>query len=215
MSSAVIFDLDGILVDSENYKYMSWKEAFKRVGIDMSREEFFEDWVIRGCTFSETLRKHGFGGEIKEEDLRPIVSKHYLGYIESEISLMTGAIEVLDRLEGEFPLGLASSSHKLYVDKIVEKLGIADRFVAFASGSEVERLKPNPDLLLLVAGRIGVSPEECVAVDDAPKGVLAAKRAGMSVIAVPTEDTRLASFEDAEIVLPCLSEITADLVRLL
>jgi HAD superfamily hydrolase (TIGR01509 family) len=215
MSSVVIFDLDGILVDSEYYKFKSWQEAFRTVGIEMTREEFLEEWVLKGSSFQETVVKHNYQGSIKEDDLRPIVNEHYLRFIESDLCPMPGAIEVLDRLQNEFPLGLASSSHKLYVDKIMDKLEIADRFVAIACGSEVKKLKPSPDVLLLATERMGVEPKECVAIDDAPKGVLAAKNAGMKAIAVPTKDTQFGDFEKAEIVLPSLGEITIDLIRML
>lgn len=215
MSSVVIFDLDGILVDSEYYKFKSWQEAFRTIGIEMSREEFLEEWVLKGSSFQETVEMHNYQGKIEEDDLRPIVNEQYLRYIESDICLMPGALEVLNRLQNEFPLGLASSSHKLYVDKILDKLEIADRFAATACGSEVKKLKPNPDVLLLATERMGVDPKECVAVDDAPKGVLAAKNAGMKAIAVPTEDTQYGDFEKAEIVLPSLGEITIELIRLL
>lgn len=215
MASAVIFDLDGILVHSEHYKHKAWQKALRTIGIEMSWEEFLQEWVVKGSSLSETLKKHNYQGEIEEEDLRPIVNEHFLRYIEEDICAAPGAIEVLNTLREEFPLGLASSSHKLYVDKILGKLGISDLFVTTACGSEVERLKPSPDVLLLAAERMGADPKDCVAIDDAPKGVLAAKRAGMTAIAVPTKNTQFADFEKAEIVLPSLTEITVDLIRMM
>ncbi|TET89375.1 MAG: HAD family phosphatase [Methanomassiliicoccales archaeon] len=215
MSSAVIFDLDGILVESERYKHKAWQKAFRTIGIEMSWEDFLQEWVVKGSSFSETLERYGYQGTIEEDDLRPIVNEHYLRSIEEDICALPGAIDVLERLYDEFPLGLASSSTKVYVDKTIEKLGIADRFVATACGSEVKRLKPSPDVLLLAAERMDVDPKVCVAIDDAPKGVLAAKGAGMSAIAVPTKDTQFGDFDKADIVLPSLNEITPHLIRML
>ncbi|MFQ5885081.1 MAG: HAD family hydrolase [Thermoplasmata archaeon] len=215
MSSAVIFDLDGILVESERYKHKAWQKALRTIGIEMSWEDFLQEWVVKGSSFSETLKKYNYQGEIEEDDLRPIVNEEYLRYIEEDICAMPGVYDVLDRLSGEFPLSLASSSKKLYVDKTLEKLGIADMFVATACGSEVKRLKPSPDVLLLVAERMDVDPRVCVVIDDAPKGVLAAKRAGMSAIAVPTKDTQFGDFGKADVVLPSLNEIMPDMIRML
>jgi HAD superfamily hydrolase (TIGR01509 family) len=215
MSDVVIFDLDGILVESEQYKHKAWQKALRTIGIEMSWEDFLQEWVVKGSSFSETLERYGYQGDIEEDDLRPVVNEHYLRYIQEDICAMPGAIDVLERLHGEFPLGLASSSTKLYVEKTIEKLGIADMFVAIACGSEVPKLKPSPDVLLLAAERMDVDPKVCAVIDDAPKGVMAAKSAGMSAIAVPTKHTQFGDFEKADIVLPDLNEVTPDLIRML
>lgn len=215
MAEVVIFDLDGILVDTEYYKFKAWQAALRTIGIEMDHDEFQREWVLRGTSFAEFLKERGLEGTAVEDDLRPVVSDHYLRSIDEEVCLMPGVNETLERLGKEFPLGLATSSYKTYADRILEKFEIADRFKATACGSEVKRLKPSPDILLLAAERMNVDPKVCVAVDDAPKGVKGAKSAGMKAIAVPTKDTQFGEFYDADIVLPSLDEITVELIRMI
>lgn len=214
MADFVIFDLDGVLVDTEYCKFRAWRRAFQTIGIDISYEEFVHEWVMKGTSFSDLLRKHGRENDLREEDLRPIVSEGYFKYIDKEIQLRPGALNVLERLVPELPVGLATSSRKEYVERILRKFGIMKKFRAVACGSEVKRLKPSPDVLLLAAERMGAKPEVCVNIDDAPKGVISAKRAGMKAIAVPTRDTEFGDFYEADIVLASLEDITIDLVRM-
>ncbi len=215
MAEAVIFDLDGILVDTEHYKFKAWQAAFRTIGVEMDLDEFQREWVLKGTSFAEFLKGRGLQGAATEDDLRPVVNEHYLGAIDEDVCLMPGVSEVLDRLGNEFPLGLATSSHRMYADRILQKFEIAERFKATACGSEVERLKPSPDVLLLAAERMDVDPKVCVAIDDAPKGIKGAKNAGMRAIAVPTKDTQFGDFDEADIVLPGLDEITVELVRMI
>ncbi len=86
-------------------------------------------------------------------------------------------------------------------------------FKAIANGSEVENLKPHPEVLLLAAERMGVNPEVCVVIEDAPKGIVAAKNAGMKGIAIPTEDTESGDFSEADLVLKSLNDVTIELIR--
>lgn len=214
MAEVVIFDMDGILVDSEYYKIKAWQKAFRTIGIELEEDDMIREWVVKGTSFDETVRMFN-REDVVEDDLRPIVTEQYLKSIDAEVCLLPGAREALDRLHSEFLLGLASSSHKMYVEKLIEKFGIADKFRAIACGSEVERLKPYPDVMLLAAERMGVDPKVCVAIDDAPKGVIAAKRAGMKAIAVPTKHTQYGDFDEAGIVLPSLDEVTVELIQMM
>lgn len=212
MAEAVIFDLDGILVDTEHYKFNAWQEAFRSIGIEITWEEFRQEFVVQGSTFVEFLERRNFKDEFIEEDVRPVANEYFLRSIEVEVPAMPGAVEVLRRLYGEFVLGLATNSYWLYVEKLLEKFEMKRYFKAIANGSEVENLKPSPDVLLLAAERMGVGTEVCVVVEDAPKGIVAAKNAGMKGIAIPTEDTESGDFSGADIVLTGLNEITATLI---
>lgn len=214
MAEAVVFDLDGTLINSEYYKIRAWKKAFSSVGLEIDEDELVREWVVKGTSFSQTVKKYGLENVI-EEDLRPIVSEDYLKSIETDVCLLPGVREAIDRLRGELPLGLATSSHRMYVDKLMDKFGFGEFFKGIACGSEVKALKPDPAVMLLAAERMGIEASECVAIDDAPKGVIAAKRAGMKAIAVPTKYTQFGDFDQADIVLPGLDEVTVELVRMI
>lgn len=213
MAEAVIFDLDGILVDTEHYKFKAWQEAFRTLGVEITWEEFRQEFVVQGSTFVEFLERRNYKEEFIEDDVRPVANRYFLRSIEEEVLTMPGAVEVLDKLHGEFVLGLASNSYWLYVDKLLEKFEMKEFFKAIANGSEVENLKPQPDVLLLAAERMGVDPKVCVVVEDAPKGIVAAKNAGMKGIAIPTEDTETGDFGQADLVLKSLHDVTIELIR--
>jgi HAD superfamily hydrolase (TIGR01509 family) len=213
MSGAVIFDLDGILVDTEHYKFKAWQEAFRTLGIEVTWEEFRQEFIVQGSTFVEFLERRDYKEEFIEDDVRPVANRYFLKAIEEEVPAMPGAVEVLVRLHEEFVLGLASNSYWLYVDKLLEKFGMKRYFKAIANGSEVENLKPHPEVLLLAAERMDVDPEVCVVIEDAPKGIVAARNAGMKGIAIPTEDTETGDFSQADLVLASLDDLTTDVIR--
>lgn len=213
MAEAVIFDLDGILVDTEHYKFKAWQEAFRTLGVEITWEEFRQEFVVQGSTFVRFLERRNYQEEFIEDDVRPVANRYFLRSIEEEVPAMPGAVEVLGRLHEEFVLGLASNAYWLYVDKLLEKFGMKRYFKAIANGSEVENLKPHPEVLLLAAERMGVDPEVCVVIEDAPKGIVAAKNAGMKGIAIPTEDTESGDFTQADLVLKSLNDITVELIR--
>ncbi|MEE9224380.1 MAG: HAD family phosphatase [Thermoplasmata archaeon] len=213
MAEAVIFDLDGILVDTEHYKFKAWQEAFRTLGVEITWEEFRQEFVVQGSTIVEFLERRNYKEEFIEDDVRPVANRYFLRSIGEEVPSMPGAVEVLDRLHGDFVLGLASNSYWLYVDKLLEKFGMKRYFKGIANGSEVENLKPHPEVLLLAAERMGVDPEVCVVIEDAPKGIVAAKNAGMKGIAIPTEDTETGDFSQADLVLKSLNDVTVELVR--
>lgn len=213
MAEAVIFDLDGILVDTEHYKFKAWQEAFRTLGVEITWEEFRREFVVEGASFVEFLERRDYEEEFIEDDVRPVANRYFLKSIEEEVPAMPGAVEVLGRLHEEYALGLASNSYWLYVDKLLEKFEMKRYFKAIANGSEVENLKPSPDVLYLAAEKMGVDPEVCVVIEDAPKGIVAAKNAGMKGIAIPTEDTQSGDFSQADLILTSLDEITVELVR--
>ncbi len=213
MAEAVIFDLDGILVDTEHYKFRAWQEAFRTLGVEITWEEFRQEFVVQGSTFVEFLERRNYKEEFIEDDVRPVANHYFLRSIEEEVSAMPGAVEVLGRLHEEFVLGLASNSYWLYVDKLLEKFEMRKFFKAIANGSEVKNLKPHPEVLLLAAERMGVDPEVCVVIEDAPKGIVAAKNARMKGIAIPTEDTETGDFSQADLVLKSLNDVTIELIR--
>ncbi|MBI2364172.1 MAG: HAD-IA family hydrolase [Deltaproteobacteria bacterium] len=110
------------------------------------------------------------------------------------------------------PLALASSSYRDAVDGVVQGLDIGHYFQAVVSGLDVARVKPAPDIFLAAARQAGATPSQCLVLEDAEKGVLAAREAGMSCIAVPTEQTRHHDFSQATRVCSSLNEITLELI---
>ena len=184
MIEAVVFDLDGVLVDSEQ----AW---------DGARRELVEE---RGGTWTEGAEIDMLGMSSREWpvylrdrlglDMEPadistaVVARMLAGY-RKRLPLIPGAVEAVERMAARWPLGLASSSNREVIDVVLEQAGIAPHFRATVSSEEVTRGKPSPDVFVEAARRLGVDPAACAAIEDSHTGILSARAAGMRVLALP------------------------------
>ncbi len=184
MISAVIFDMDGVIADTEHV----WDEV---------REVLVADW---GGTYSPVAQQAMMGMSSVEwsqymhdelgltqspEEINAEVVRRMLERYRTDLPLVDGAVDVVRELAASLPLAVASSSNRPLIDAVLESAGIAECFVATVSSEEVARGKPSPDVYLEAARRLGVAPVSCVAVEDSANGIRAAAAAGMSVIAYP------------------------------
>jgi HAD superfamily hydrolase (TIGR01509 family) len=184
MPDAVIFDLDGVLMDSEPL-WNGAKEALVRETGGRWRDE--APVVMMGMSSPEwsAYLRDELGvpmeaGAISQDVLRRMQE----GY-RRELPLLPGAEAAVRALAGTWPLGLASSSNREIIDLVLELAGFADAFRVTISSEEVERGKPAPDVYLEAASQLGVDPSDCVAIEDSSNGLRAAAAARMGVIAVP------------------------------
>ena len=184
MTAAIMFDLDGVIVDTEQV----WDEV---------REELVADWggrysrdaqqAMMGMSSGEWSRfmHDSLGLEQSPREINDEVVRRMLERYRRALPLIEGAVDVVRDLSRSFPLAVASSSNRSLIDTVLETAGIADCFSATVSSEEVERGKPSPDVYLEAARRLGVVPQDCVAVEDSANGIRAAAAAGMRVIAFP------------------------------
>jgi HAD superfamily hydrolase (TIGR01509 family) len=181
---AVVFDLDGLLLDTEQV----WDEV---------REQLVRE---RGGRWHERAQADMMGMSSKEwsrylheelglaeppEELNRLVVERMQERYREALPLVDGAVDAVHRLADRWPLGLASSSNRPLIDLALEQMGVADLFRATVSSEEVERGKPAPDVYLEVARRLGVPPERLAAIEDSEAGIRSAKAAGMRVVAIP------------------------------
>jgi HAD superfamily hydrolase (TIGR01509 family) len=211
---AVIFDLDGILLDSEQL----WDEAREQLARERGgrwHENAQRDMM--GMSSPEWSRyMHDVIGlpEPPEEISREVVERLAKLYRE-HLPVVPGAREAVERLAARWPLGLASSSNRELIDLALELLGVKHLFKATVSSEEVPRGKPAPDVYLEAARRLGVEPTRAAAIEDSENGILAAKAAGMRVIAIPNrhfppDGEALAA---ADVVLDSPAKLTAEAVE--
>jgi len=206
---AVVFDLDGVLLDSEQV----WDEARERLA-----EERGGRWHARaqrdmmGMSSTEWSRyMHETIGlpEPPEEINREVVERLAAKYRE-HLPALPGAKEAVERLAARWPLGLASSSNRELIDLALELLGVRQLFAVTVSSEEVARGKPAPDVYLEAARRLGVAPEQSAAIEDSENGIRAAKAAGMRVIAIPNPHfpPDPEALEQADVTLGSLAELS-------
>jgi HAD superfamily hydrolase (TIGR01509 family) len=211
---AVIFDLDGVLLDSEQL----WDEAREQLARERGgrwHENAQRDMM--GMSSPEWSRyMHDVIGlpEPPEEISREVVERLAKLYGE-HLPVVPGAREAVERLAARWPLGLASSSNRELIDLALELLGVKHLFKATVSSEEVPRGKPAPDVYLEAARRLGVEPTRAAAIEDSENGILAAKAAGMRVIAIPNrhfppDSEALAA---ADVVLDSPAKLTAEAVE--
>jgi HAD superfamily hydrolase (TIGR01509 family) len=211
---AVVFDLDGVLLDSEQL----WDET--REQLAKERGGRWHDRAQRdmmGMSSREWSRyMHETIGlpEPPEEINREVVERLAAAYRE-RLPAIPGAREAVERLAAHWPLGLASSSNRELIDLALELLGVRHLFKATVSSEEVARGKPAPDVYLEAARRLEVDPAHAAAIEDSHNGILAAKAAGMRVIAIPNRhfppDEQ--ALGQADVVLDSPAGLTAEAVE--
>jgi HAD superfamily hydrolase (TIGR01509 family) len=211
---AVVFDLDGVLLDSE--------EIWDRAREELARERGgrWHDRAQRdmmGMSSTEWSRymHETIGLPEPPEEINREVVRRLSDLYRREFPAIPGAREAVERLAARWPLGLASSSNRELIDLALELLGVRHLFKATVSSEEVARGKPAPDVYLEAARRLGIEPTKAAAVEDSENGIYAAKAAGMRVIAIPNgrfppSDDALA---EADVVLASPAELTAEAVE--
>jgi HAD superfamily hydrolase (TIGR01509 family) len=210
MISAVIFDLDGLLADTEILHCQAYQMAFAEHGIELSAPAYADHWIRQGKGIADWIDLHELAFD--PHALRMRKSEYYLRLLESSLRPMDGARELLESLHGKFRLALASSSYRDAIDGVLAGLEMAAYFEAVVSGLDVKQVKPAPDIFLLTARILKVNPSECLVFEDAEKGVIAAHAAGMRCVAVPNDFTRHHDFSKATRVCASLRDIDADLL---
>ncbi len=214
MIDAVIFDLDGVLLDSEAAWRDAkrdlveewggvWKDEASRAMLGMSAPE----WSVY---MREELKVDRDPAEIDADVVRRLLA----GY-QQRLPLLEGAREAVERLAARWPLGLASSSNLEVIEVVMESGGFAPFFQTWVSSEEVAGGKPAPDVFLEAARRLGADPARTAAIEDSHNGILSAKAAGMAVIALPNHefppgDDALA---EADRVLDGLEELTVEAIE--
>lgn len=182
----VIFDMDGVLVLSEDAHYRSWKAAGAARGVDISRQAFLSCFGRINPDCVRILFGEGIG---PDESLRIADEKElaYRALVADAIPIAPGALDLLSRLhDSGTRIAIGSSAPPENIDLILLRSGIRPFITATANGSEVRRGKPAPDVFLLAAQRLAADPAHCTVVEDAPSGIVAARAAGMHALAVAT-----------------------------
>lgn len=214
--AAVVFDLDGVLLDSEAAWVRVKKEFTEETGGHWKEEA---QWDMLGMSSIEWSRymHDELGVPLPPEQISSAVADRLAQQYREQLPLLPGAVDAVRSLGRHWPLGLATSSNRNVIDLVLEKAGLADAFTATVSSEEVERGKPAPDVYLETARRLRVEPAECVAIEDSTNGIRSAHAAEMAVIGVPNRDfpPEPEALALAAVVLDSLEQLTPERVRAL
>lgn len=186
---AVIFDMDGVITDSEPLYNEAVNVVLAPEGLTLSEDDHR---AIMGSSIRYTWRyvidRFGLAGEV--EDWTPAYDAAVAEVLGANATAAEGLNWLLGGIkERGLRIGLATSSRTNWTEAILKRLGVTEDFEAIATTDMVDAAKPAPDLYLLAAGKLGVSPERCLALEDTPRGIASAKAAGMTAVAVRTEST--------------------------
>lgn len=206
---AFIFDMDGVIIDSEPIHSRVKMDTFRHFGLDFE-ESRLKDYMggTSGLIFRDVVAESG------REDLEPEMlieykHRHYLEVLEGGgIEPVPGARELIEALyEAGVPLGLATSSFPRVMNTVLDSFGLRQFFSSVISGGELKESKPNPEIYLLSAQRLGARPAGCWVLEDTKNGLLAAKRAGMRAIAFRNPHSGQQDLSLADRVVDALAEI--------
>jgi HAD superfamily hydrolase (TIGR01509 family) len=206
---AVVFDLDGVIVDSEHV-WDAAREALARERGGRWHEQAQRDMMGMSSVEWSRYMHDVIGLKDPPEEISAEVVRRLEATYREELPLIDGAPEAVARLAESWPLGVASSSNRPIIDLVLELSGLDRFFRATVSSEEVARGKPSPDVYIEAAHRLGSDPEETAAIEDSRNGILSAKAAGMRVIAIPNErfPPGEEALAEADVVLGSIRELT-------
>lgn len=215
MISAVIFDMDGVIVNSEPVYQQIEKEMFKELGIQIDPETYrtfvglrtLEMWGAIVDRFQ--LLHHPVDLDREEE-------KRYLEWVNKKNGMLTvdGSIQLIRLLKDHgYRLALASSNSSMAIKTVLVKFEINDYFQITMSGEQVEKSKPDPEIFIKTAVGLGHDPEHCLVIEDSSNGVKAARKAGMKCIAYENRETGIQDLSEANLIVRDLREITPGIIQ--
>lgn len=206
---AIIFDLDGLLIDSEPV----WDSARRQMAAEVGKTWNEDDHrAVMGVSSDEwanyMIRRLALS--VSPEEVQKEIINRMIAIYRKKVPYMPGAIEAVAMASQNFPTAIASGSHRQLIDVVVNDTPMRGKFRVILSADEIENGKPAPDIYLETARRLGFRPEQCLCLEDSANGILAGVRAGMKVVAVP--DARFAPDKEflgqAHLVLHSLAQFS-------
>lgn len=206
--TAILWDNDGVLVDTERWYFQATREVFAEVGIDLTVELYFEYFLLRSEGTSRLASARGLS-EADIAAMRGLRNERYLHMLEQELITIAGVRETLAALRPHFVMGIVTSSRREHFDAIHRRTGLLEFFDFAITHEDYAQSKPAPDPYLAAVARSGLPAGRCLAIEDAPRGLIAAQAAALDCWVIPTEFTRCAPFLGATKVLEQIADVSS------
>jgi beta-phosphoglucomutase len=216
---AVIFDLDGTLVDSYDAHYEAWRAISATHGVAVTVDDYYSHFGRRNEDLLRECWMRAGKGELTADEIHALDHEKEAAYralVAHRFPIMDGARELVASLRADgFRTAVGSSGPPANVALAIQGLALENAFDAVVTGRDVKRSKPDPECFLLAAERLSVPPERCVVFEDAPAGIAAAKAAGMRCIAITSKGHTVERQREADLVFPTVKTVTVAAVRAL
>lgn len=206
---ALIFDLDGLLVDSEPLHLLAYRSILADFGLELTQQEFVEGWLSYGGKgIRYYLEKMGIEDPGKIQAVRELKADRFLQIAYEKVKLMPGAKALLQKVKSRALIcGIGTGAYRREYELMVEECGLRDYIEVVVGGNEVAKNKPSPDVFLKVAEKLNVAPEQCVVFENSNLGIRAARKAKMKCLVVPSPFTAHQDFSGADQLFGSLEEI--------
>lgn len=206
----VVLDFDGLIADSEPFHFRAYNEVFQRYGHSLNPEEYWVEFTSKGTGLQGEIERHNLKLDVDPKEMRRQKFEIYSRFCRSgEIALFPEAVRLVRCLDAEYRIAIASGSWSDDIRAILSHAQAESFFPVILGKESAPREKPYPDIFLEAAKRLELPPERCVVVEDALKGLTAAKKAGMPCIIIRNRLNQNINFEDADLALPSLAEFVS------
>lgn len=210
----VIFDMDGVLVDSEPYHCKAWIKTYAEIGINIDEDYYFSKICGNHGVVSSRMVLAEFRKQAEPSTLNNRKEVIASEVIRGKIDPNPGAVALITNLKkNNYKMGLASSSLFLTVDAVLSTLNIKDHFSVIHGGESIKKGKPSPDIYLKTCSLLEAEPENCVVIEDTKSGIVAGKMAGMKVIGVLNGRNKKEDLVYADRVVDTLADVTVEMIE--
>lgn len=206
MIKTILWDNDGVLVDTEELYFEAGRYILSKVGIVLSKEEYIDISLVRGESIFQLALKKGHN-ESAINELRSDRNNYYVDLLKKKSKVINGVRETLEKLKGNVSMGIVTGSTKEYIDAIHNNSGLKVFFDFVITHDEYTKSKPNPEAYLTAIISRNLNPEECIVVEDSQRGVEAAFAAGIRCLAIPHPLTCKSDFSKAHKILTKVEEV--------
>ena len=204
---AILFDFDGVIVDSEPLHFEAHKKVLKTFGINLTLEDYMEFGIAKGDDNLYEKVPQKYEMKIDKEAMSKIKRLVYREIFNEKAKLIPGILETLKKFSKEYNLVIVSSGVGDTVRYGLKKLGVSEYFKFVITGDDAKEVKPAPDVYFKAIKLLGYNKENCIAIEDSETGIEAAKNAGIKCIAIPNDFTKKQDFSRADVILSSIKEL--------